>query len=350
MINTKLQKTENLLKVLSVAENILSENKTENKLKYIKLANKDNKLYISGINPYIQIEYTAEAQEINGTCGLYECKTLLSLINVMDDNIEINDGEIKCKKVKYKIPCIDAEDYPEKEFSEPETWTEINAKDLLNAISSVASATDKVTEGALSGIYIGEDKILACDAKKVFMQTVKFDKNISGNIIPKELVKYLSKLPLGEKIYFGITDGNILIKDNCLKISCSKISAQYPKIEAIMPKNVKNTLTINRNEFYNAIIMVAPIIDDITKTCILEYNDQDMIIKVNNGADTAETRIEISSKEEIVGRIEVKFNIDYLIDMLRVNKETIEVKTYEDSMGYMFSAGNSTQYIMPMIN
>ena len=186
MLNVKLKKTEDLLKVLNAAENILSINTGENKLKFIKFANVDNKLHISGRNPYMRFEYVYnETEGISGECGLYECKTLLSLINVINESIEINDGSIKSKKVQYKIPCVDGSDYPDDEFPNVENWTEIDSKSLIDAITNVASATDKITESAMSGVYIGENKLLACDSKRIFMQDLKINKQISDNILPK---------------------------------------------------------------------------------------------------------------------------------------------------------------------
>lgn len=349
MLNVKLKKTEDLLKVLSTAENILSENKSENKLKFIKLENFENKLKISAINSYLKIEYLLKNVEtIAGDAALYDCKTLLSLINVINEDITIQDGEIKCSKVKYKIPCEDDSDYPKIEFPDVENWAEINTEQFINAITNVMPATDKITDGAMSGVYIGENKTLACDSKKIFMQNIEVQKGLEDLILPKELIKQIIKLPLEEKIYIGTNYANIVIKDNNLKISSAKLSAKYPTVETILPKTVKHTIKIKKADLNNALTLITPIIDDDTKECILEYNNDIMHISADNGIDKAETHINIESNSN--EQIKVKFNSQYLLDMLKVNQENITVKVYEDNIGYMFESNGSRQYIMPMIN
>lgn len=349
MLSLKLKKTEDLLKVLNVAENILNENKSENKLKFIKLENFENKLKISAINSYLKLEYLLkDIESIEGNVALYDCKTLLSLINVINEDIIIQDGEIKCSKVKYKIPCEDDSEYPNLEFPNIENWTEVNTEQFINAITNVMAATDKITDGAMSGVYIGENKTLACDSKKLFMQSIQTQKGIEDVILPKELIKQITKLPLEEKIYISTDYANIVIKDNNLKISSAKLSAKYPTVEAILPKTVKHIIKIKKEDLNNALTLITPIIDDDTKECILEYNNDIMHISADNGIDKAETHINIESNCN--EQTKVKFNFQYLLDMLKVNQEKITVNVYEDNIGYMFESNGAKQYIMPMIN
>ena len=102
MLKVKFRNSKKLLKVLGTVENILRRNKVENKLQYIKLENVNDKLCIIARNLYMRLRYYVEdVISIEGDSALYDYKTLISLLNVLDDEIEINNSEIRNKKCNY---------------------------------------------------------------------------------------------------------------------------------------------------------------------------------------------------------------------------------------------------------
>lgn len=349
MLRVKFEKSEDLLKVLKSAENILNENKAETKLKYIKLSNLDNKLQIMARNPHLRLEYIVEnIEEIEGDAALYDYKLLSSLLNVCKDSIEINDGSIKSKKCSYKIPCIDADDYPEDVIPVITNYINVNGKEFKEAIENVSYATEKEITGVMNGIYVGDNKLIGCDSKRIFMQNIKLGENIKDTVLPKELVKELVKLPFEESIFITKFGGNIIIKDEKLTIVSSILADKYPNVEAVIPKQIKNTITLNKDDLLNALTMIMPVIDDTTKKCYLEYDNETMKISADNNSKSAKTSISI--KSNVKESVKIKFNIQYLFEAIKTHKEKITINTYNDGIGYMFESENKRQFVMPMIN
>lgn len=350
MLNIKLKSTKKLLKILGIAENILKANKTDNDLKYVKFEKMNDDLYLIAMNPFMKLCYKVDdVISVEGDCALYENKMLVSLFNVIDGEVIIGDGVIKSKKCEYNIPNIAIENYPDFIIPERANRTELDSVKFIKAIENVIEATDKI-EGVLSGVYINKNKLAACDSKRVFMSNLSINESIDNIIMPKDFVSEIIKLPFEDKIYISVFNNNIIAEDSNIYISSNLLAGDYPKYEAILPKYINKEFNISKKDFENALTLVAPIIDESTWACNLEFREDSLLVYTKDGKRKAETCINIKALEPLQEPIKVKFNIQILLDMLKANSETINVKTYNDNIGIMFSSDNAQQYIMPLVN
>lgn len=351
MLNVKFEVNDELLRVLRTAENILSYNKAETSLKYLNLKNDNGKLKIIARNPFMRLEYIVEgASEINGDSALYENKTLIPLLRVAKGDVTIDGGQIKCSGCKYKIPCIDSSSYPGDVLPDIINADILDAEQFKQAIDNVSVATEKSITSVFSGINIGDDKIIGCDSKRIIMQKIGSIEHIKDVVLSKEIIKEIPNLPFKGVIKASIFGGNIILKDENITLCSALLSEKYPKVEQVMPKEVKDIVLIKKDSLYNALVMVSPILDDETKKCILEYTDSEMQITSINGADEAKIKISIEAEQPINDPIEVKFNMQFLSDMTKISGENITMESYKDNIGYMFNSGEVKQYIMPLIN
>jgi len=351
MLNVKFEVNDELLRVLRTAENIISYNKTETSLKYLNLTNDNGKLKIIARNPFMRLEYIVEgASDINGDSALYENKTLVPLLKVAKGDITINDGQIKCGGCKYKIPCMDSNDYPNDVLPDITSADILDAEQFKQAIDNVTIATDKTISSVLSGVYIGNDKAIGCDSKRIIMQKIGNIVHIKDVILSKEMIKEIPNLPFNGVIKASLFGGNIILQDEKITLCSALLSEKYPKVEQLMPKELNNLVLIKKNSLYNALVMVSPILDDETKKCTLEYTDSEMQITSINGADEAKIKIGIEAEQPIDNPVEVKFNMQFLSDMAKISGENITMESYKDNIGYMFNSGEVKQYIMPLIN
>lgn len=351
MLNVKFEVNDELLRVLRTAENILSYNKTETSLKYLNLTNDNGKLKIIARNPFMRLEYIVDStSDINGDSALYENKTLVPLLRVAKGDVTINGGQIKCSECSYKIPCMDSKDYPDDVLPEITSADILNAEQFKQAIDNALVATDKTISSVLSGVYIGDDKVIGCDSKRIIMQKIEGIEHIKDVVLSKEVIKEIPNLPFKGVIKASVFGGNIILKDENITLCSALLNEKYPKVEQVMPKELKDIVLIKKDSLYNALVMVSPILDDETKKCILEYTDSKMQITSINGADEAKIKISIEARRPIDNPIEVKFNMQFLSDMAKISGENITMESYKDNIGYMFNSGEVKQYIMPLIN
>ena len=351
MLNVKFEVNDELLKVLRTVENILSYNKTETSLKYLNLTNDNGKLKIIARNPFMRLEYIVEgASDINGDSALYENKTLIPLLRVAKGDVTINDGQIKCGGCKYKIPCMDSNNYPDDTLPEITSFDTLDAEQFKQAIDNALIATEKTMSSVLSGIYVGEDKVIGCDSKRIIMQKIGNIEHIKDVVLSKEMIKEIPNLPFKDTIKAGVFGNNIVLQDENILLSSALLVDKYPKVEQVIPKELKDIILIKKDSLYNALVMVSPILDDETKKCILEYTDSEMQITSINGTDEAKIKISIEAEQPIDNPVEVKFNMQFLSDMAKISGENITMESYKDNIGYMFNSNGIRQYIMPLIN
>ena len=350
MLNVKFENSKDLLKVLSSIDNIIKKNKAENCLKYILFEKVKDKLCISARNPYMRIGYFVnDTIKIDGDSTLFDCKTIISMFNVLDGVIEINDNVIQNNKCKYKVNSLSVEEYPDDVFPDIENKNEINTEDFKKAIDSVLCATQKSEyENALNGVYLNTNKLVGCDGNRIFIKEI--NNELENIIIPKDLVNEISRLPFQEKIFMMVFGQNIIFEDENLYISCNYINKDYPKYEQLLPRDTENEFYFSKQDFNNALNLIKPIVNQATNKCNLKISNNEMTISTNNNTQSAETKIKIEQKNELNETLEIAFNINFLVDMVNVNDEKITLIKHNSGDGYTFKSGNAIQYIMPILH
>lgn len=350
MFKVKFEKSKDLLKVVSTIDNIVRQNKMTNELKFIKLENDKNRLKLTARNTFMTFEYyVSDVIEISGEPLLYDSKTLLALLNVLDGEIDIEDKIIKNPRCKYKVPITTAENYPSDVIPDITNYIEFDTEEFKQAIDNVVAACDN-KEGILSGVYLDVNKLVACDQKRIFMNNIEKTGEIDSLTISKDLINEVAKLPFGEKTKLAIFGQHIIFFDNNIKIACNIMTGKYPKYEAILPKQIEYEIEINKQDFEYALNLILPVIDEETGQCILVLENDRMQIQAKTDLNEADTSIKIKCNKEITEPKKMKFNIRFLIEMLKANGNNVLVTTYTDNIGVMFQSMGAKQYIMPIVN
>lgn len=348
-MKTKFKNSKELLKVFGTIENILKKNKEENKLRYVKLEAVGDKLCIIAKNPYMKLKYIVEnTLEIEGDAALYNCKTLCSLLNVLNGEIYIDNNTISNDKCQYTIQKINIEGYPEEIIPNIINRKKINTENFKEAINNVIAATSKLEGNILSGIYIDKNKLVSCDQNRIFIKKLQLEEELENVILSKEIVNEIIKLPFEENIYMSLFGNTVIFEDSNITIASNLLSGKYPKYDMMLPKDIKQEIIFNKKDFEMAINLVSPILNIETNEIDLNIKDSTFLVSTRNNNQMANTKFDV--KQSNIEETNVKFNIFYLIDMLKANNEEIKIKTYKDNIGYSFESKDSKQFIMPLIN
>ena len=202
-------------------------------------------------------------------------------------------------------------------------------------------------ESVLTGVYVNGNQLVACDSKRIHIKTLGTE--LDKVILSRDMVNELLRLPFQEKMYISIFGQNVIFEDDNLYIASNFIVGGYPKYEQLLPKDEKNKISFNKKDLENALNLIIPVADQYKNNCCLEIRQDNAKIYIENETKKAETLIPVSLSEELDEPIGVMFNINYLMDMLKVNLEDITMIQHEGQhLGYSFISGNAKQYIMPM--
>lgn len=349
MLKFKLKNTKEILKVLNVAEKIISKNIENEVLKYILFKNNNDKLRIEFMNASTSVIYDLNVEYIEGDSLLYNNKTLITLLSLLSGEVEINNGEIKNEKCKYKVPFIEAINnnrYPEINIEEKQTES-VKFEEFKKAIDNVIVSVDKLP-GVMSGIYFGDGELASCDSKRVSMS--KLNLNISDIILPKYVATDLLKLPFEEDVFVYLSGNKIIIKDSNISISSALINGKYPKYNAVLPKEEMYTICVDSNKLQDALNLMAPVLNE-EMIINLKITEENINLSANSKGNEGNTNVELCSNKNNINKdeeINIKFNAQYLLDALKNEDNELIISTYKDSIGIMFSFYNVKHFIMPI--
>lgn len=345
MLTVSLYNNKDLLKVLNVVTKIIHKNINNDLLNKVLFEKNENKLRVIASNENTYLQCDLETKNIKGDSIMYDNKTLLSLLSNLNGEVEINNGVIKNNKCKYKINYNSQDDekqYPKQKVEELE-YFEVDINDFKKATNNVQYSTSKVI-GTISGIYANKNEIVATDGQR--LSICKLNTDFEDAIIPKFIINELLKLPFGEKVKISTKNNKIAIFDENIFIKSSTISGKFPLYNAFLPKKPECRVYVNTQDFQEAINMLVPIYDEkmITK---LKISNNIEISTQNKNEQEGSTNFNILPNSDIIEK-EIKFNGQFLLDMLKITKEEIEIVFYQDSLGVGFYNQNTFNFIMPI--
>ncbi len=241
---------------------------------------------------------------------------------VLDDNI----ARIKNDRSDFKLNCIDANDYPNLDFSTLNSVKiKLNTKEFVDGIQHVAfAASNKNNRLILTGINIkgnGEKiSITATDgyrlAKKDFpLESEKF----SITIPSKAMTEILRSIDSEESITININDRKAIFEIGDTLISTKLLNGDFPLTDGIIPKNFYYVLEANSNDLISALERVN--IFNINNNN--DGNIVKLVMSENNVIFTCKSAQDGTSQDNLTlykytgDRLEINLNSDFLIDAIR---------------------------------
>ena len=256
---------------------------------------------------------------------------IIDLEEVMDSKLYITT-----KNSSFTLNCNEVNDFPNVKFEEVEEPIIINNKMLRNIINETIFATStQESRPALTGlnIKIENNKIecTATDSFRLAKKIIELEKVVENNIniiIPTRSLNELIKMieDNDEKIELHIFENKVLFKSENIMLISSLINGTYPDTSKLIPESFETILSVNLNDYYNAIDRASLLTNESDKnTIILESNKNEAIISSNIpeiGNVKENIKISNSKSEEI----KIAFSSKYMMDAIKTfNSDEIEL-------------------------
>ncbi len=290
----------------------------------------DNKIRLIASNMITSLRFDVEAQNVDMEKDvLYNLNLLTAIINKTKDLITFNDNYIKTKNSRYKISFVNAKKFPDIQFKHKE-GTEIECENLKTAINKTAYAASDVI-GVLSGIYFNGTEVVAIDGKRLALSKInsELDHFILSKSASYELVKLFNK----DTLKVSIENQTVYFYNDLITFKTNLIAGRYPDYKGLLPKDLKHTIKFNKNDLLNAIDILTPVMDAKMMLCALNVTKDVMTINAINKGEVGTTQINVESDLENVCTL--KFNAQYLIELLKNFKNEVEMKV-NDSYATVF--------------
>jgi len=266
-------------------------------------------------------------------------------------NFEVinNNLHIKQNKTSFKLPMYDANEYPDFPNMKTLHLIDINIIKIINSIKNITPAIDNNNpkfelNGAL--IDIKEDKInfVATDTRRLAISKIENINNKSNQIIiPKKAIIEIQKL-FFDDCEIKYDDINLVVKNKNYTFFTKLINGKFPDYTRILPNNFKITVTVNKNQFIDAIKLITSLKPNIKITffpnnIVLESLDED-----------SEAKTQIEENLKISEPFYFAVNSKYFLDFLSTsNSEKFEIGFNETRLPFALKDNNFTTIIMPVI-
>ena len=289
-----------------------------------------NKLSViaTDLETVMRIQLDIEAKDSGKVC--IPAKILMdSLKNLPDQpltfNIDKNSGiEITSDSGKYKVMGETADNFPKEPTADDTTSFKMTASALVTAINKTLFATSNDDlRPAMTGVFFELDKkglqFVATDAHRLVRykrKDVSCPKNDSF-IVPRKPLNLLKEaIPANDdEITINYNNNHLFVKHGSTQMSCRLIDARFPDYKVVIPSDNPYKLTVNRNDFQNALRRVSVFSNKSTNQVALNITGSELQLAAQDVDFSFEGNERMKCQyngEDLM----IAFNARFLIEML----------------------------------
>jgi DNA polymerase-3 subunit beta len=265
-----------LLKEISIAQEIISSKNVISIYSNIYLEAKDDTLLIKATDTKVNFETKVPVTvEEPGSITVFGEKFLGILNSCPEGEIVFEQKESKIfikssvKRANWQLKSIASEKFPEFAVSTAEFFTLPirDFKDMVN--QTIFAVSDDETRYFMNGVFFekAEDKIImvATDGRRLAYIAKPADaaiEDFSGIIIPPKILNVLTKRAGDEgSVSISVTDKTIFMKFGSYNLSSVLLEGQFPNYRRVIPENLENSFSVNRQETLEALRRVSLLVE-----------------------------------------------------------------------------------------
>lgn len=232
--------------------------------------------------------------------------------------------EISSDYGKYKLSGFDADEFPKMPVASDTSTLSVSSQTMLQAISKTIFATgNDELRPVMSGVFcqLSKDDItfVATDAHKLvrYKRGDAKSSNEAAFILPKKPLTLLKNILTNtdNEIKIRYNNTNAFFEIDNTTLICRLIDGRYPNYEAVIPVDNPNKLTIDRQQFLNAIRRVGIFSSKTTHQVKLKITGSELQLNAEDVdfSNEATERLTCHYNGE---DMEIGFNVRFLADML----------------------------------
>jgi DNA polymerase-3 subunit beta len=359
-----------LLEELLLTQGVVERKTTIPILSNLLVEAKGNRLTITATDLELSIRTSCEAKVKKEGAGTIPAKKLLELVRLLPDEeirfklLENHWVHIACDRRNYKLVGMSKDNFPAlPEF--PHALIKIPAKLLASVIAKTTFAISLeesryTLNGALLVVKPGSLTMVATDGHRLAM--VETDHKFDGLptetrvLVPKKAMNEVQRLAAESSddavVEFGQDESHLFFQFGGRLLTCRKLTGQFPNYEAVLPRDVNKTVTIERSELQDALRRVSQLADQRSHAVKFMLSKEGLELSASS-PEYGEAK-EIIEKEFKGETIAIGFNAQYLLDFLAAAADgaiSFELKD-EQSAGQLRPLGDETSryryVVMPM--
>ncbi|HXN65906.1 MAG TPA: DNA polymerase III subunit beta [Candidatus Acidoferrales bacterium] len=359
-----------LLKELELTQGVVERKTTIPILSNLLFEAKGDRLDITATDLELSICTGCAAKVKKEGGGTIPAKKLLELVRLLPDEeirfkvLENHWVQIQSGKRNYKLVGMSKDNFPTIP-DPPHALAKIPASMLSGLISRTAFAISSeesryTLNGGLLVLKPEMAAMVATDGHRLAL--AETDHKFSGLntearvLVPKKALSEIQRLTSGagedDTVEFARDDSYLFFQVGPRRLVSRILTGQFPNFEAVLPRENKKNIVIERNEFNDAVRRVSQLADQRSRAVKIAISNEGVEISAQSPEYGEAT--ESLDKDYKGEPITIGFNAQYVLDFLSVAADgpiRLELKD-EQSAGELRPMGDEAYryryVIMPM--
>jgi DNA polymerase-3 subunit beta len=292
----------------------------------------------------------------DGQLAVFADKLTAILSNLPDGNVQLsydnNQLTLKpdSKKATYKLATLAGKQFPElPKMGEGVSFT-IAGRELSDMIGKTiyASSFDE-TRYFMNAVCFesadGKLRLIATDGRRMAMVEGTSVPGFTDALVPIKPLAMLLKRNIMTDITVNVTEKHILFDVAGFQIGSALIEGQFPNYRKVIPTGYTDSLTVDRQEFSQAIKRVSVLTDGKAQKMRFEIKGSTLVLS-SEGMESGEAveELEVEATKDMVFFL----NYSYMSDMLKTINDKAVIKYGEAGRAVMVEDGGYISIIMPM--
>ncbi|EAR66153.1 DNA polymerase III subunit beta [Bacillus sp. NRRL B-14911] len=245
-------------------------------------------------------------------------------------------------KTRLEFGVMDAEDYPKVAIESTSNPIIFSGKEFFNIVNKTSfAASSSELRPILQGIHMSFSKdgnnFVATDSHRLGKVTTgQSEETMSVTVHAKKLEQVLKSFDFSTEVLVFPTELNIAFANGHTIYYTRLLDGTFPDTSRLIPKEFKQKLVINREEFFDSIDMLSA----ISREGIVMLSINGLFVELAALGDTAKGSREIAYESFEGESLEVGFSAKYVLDALK------SIDSSSISIG--FNGGMSPFVIQPL--
>ena len=360
---------ENILQPLTYVNSVVERRQTLPILANAFLKLEKGTLWITGTDLEVEITTSIENVEsdTDGECTLTAQK-FLDICRALPENADISLAQEKSKviistgKSRFSLQSLPSTDFPR---IETQNWQErftISQHELKQLIDNTSfSMAQQDVRYYLNGLLfeISKDKLIcvATDGHRLSKGETDINTNADEEpreaIVPRKAITELNRLlsSTQEDITIELNDHHIRFTVGEMIFTSKLIDGKFPDYKSVMAAKLPVKVNLDRKDFYQILLRASILTNDKFRGVRLKLSDSVMNVASNN-PEQEEATDEMSINGYDGTDLEIGFNVNYLMDILKVlDSEEVELSVKDSNSSCTLNKPKEakTKYlVMPM--
>jgi DNA polymerase-3 subunit beta len=326
---------------------------------------KEQKLTVTATDNEITIKYVVPQVQVSvGGSAVVPAERIAAILREsVDDTVDLEVTEATCQVVgkdsRFRIYGHDPDDFPAvAELTRDGQW-KIKAGVLKRMIAQVVfAAARESTRYAINGVLWEQQgkklRMVATDGRRL----ARVDGETAGGekdgehsaIVPVKALLVVERLLTDpeEKVEVSFTGNQINLCTAVAEISSNLVQGRFPKYADVIPTGCDKKAQVDTEAFRSAVRRAALLTNEQSRGVLLVFAEDELRLTSSTPeAGDAEVTMRVEYRGE---KLQIGFNPQYVLEMLRVVEEAEVVCEFSDSSKPgMIRAGKDMIYvIMPV--